>query len=182
FFVKDKGLLVNRGIAGDNTEFVMKRFEADVLQLRPETVVLKIGVNDIWVLEDYPWVIGPRKHSSEEIINPIISRISKMIDLAIEQNINIAVCSILPSNMTWTAHNGERNVIIAEINQRLKQISNEKKAIYVDFHSHFADPDGLTLRNGLTDDGLHPHVVGYEIMAQVLSNTLMEHGIKLQTI
>jgi hypothetical protein len=46
----------------------------------------------------------------------------------------------------------------------------------VDYHWNLAADDGLTLRCGLAD-GLHPHVVGYEIMAGVLLDTLTAAGI-----
>jgi lysophospholipase L1-like esterase len=51
--------------------------------------------------------------------------------------------------------------------------------IYVDYHTALADADGVTLREGLADDGLHPHVLGYDIMAAVLRETLAGHGIDL---
>jgi lysophospholipase L1-like esterase len=37
------------------------------------------------------------------------------------------------------------------------------------------------LQPGLADDGLHPHVVGYESMASVLLDTLTAAGIDVLT-
>src|SRR5579883_1180889 len=45
FFQGSGGFLINRGIGGDRTPFVRRRFAADVLQLKPRLTVLKIGVN-----------------------------------------------------------------------------------------------------------------------------------------
>jgi lysophospholipase L1-like esterase len=52
-------------------------------------------------------------------------------------------------------------------------------AVYVDYHSQLAAEDGITLRAGLADDGLHPHVLGYRIMASTLLETLKQVGITI---
>jgi lysophospholipase L1-like esterase len=61
----------------------------------------------------------------------------------------------------------------------LRAIAQREGAIYVDYHRHLAAEDGLTLRRGLADDGLHPHVLGYQIMARVLLDTLNGAGVEL---
>jgi lysophospholipase L1-like esterase len=52
-------------------------------------------------------------------------------------------------------------------------------AVYVDYHSQLTAEDGLTLRAGLADDGLHPHVIGYKIMAATLLTALERAGITI---
>lgn len=49
-------------------------------------------------------------------------------------------------------------------------------AVYVDYHSAVADQDGLTMQEGLSDDNLHPYVVGYNRMAAVLT-PLLENAL-----
>lgn len=39
--------------------------------------------------------------------------------------------------------------------------------------------DGIQLREELADDGLHPHVLGYDIMAHALRETLEYKGIQI---
>src|SRR5918911_1823821 len=51
FFQSVSGFIVNRGIGGDRTPYVRRRFAADVLQLRPRLVVIMIGVNNTWDLD-----------------------------------------------------------------------------------------------------------------------------------
>jgi lysophospholipase L1-like esterase len=74
-----------------------------------------------------------------------------------------------------------RNALIARANARLRTMAGKHGAVYVDYHRLLAAEDGLTLRPGLADDGLHPHVVGYEIMAGVLLETLAAAGIDVLT-
>lgn len=175
YFVGTSGLLVNRGIGGDRTPFARRRFAADVLQLQPKLVVMKIGVNNTWDL-DYPWdpsVFRP----AEEIEEEIVVDTEAMVRPAREKSVAVALCSILPTDVPFNGCTGVRNELIARANTRLRDIAATYGAIYVDYHSHLAADDGLTLRPRLADDGLHPHVVGYEIMVDVLSSALAAAGI-----
>ena len=43
YFGKMGRLILNRGIGGDTSEYLLRRFEADVLQLKPKYCVMLIG-------------------------------------------------------------------------------------------------------------------------------------------
>ena len=62
---------------------------------------------------------------------------------------------------------------------RVRTVAERHGTVFVDYHRHLAADDGLTLRPGLAADGLHPHVVGYELMAGVLLETLAAAGIDI---
>ena len=79
--------------------------------------------------------------------------------------------------MPFNGNTAVCNALIAHANARLRTVAGRYGTIYVDYHRNLAAADGLTLRPGLADDGLHPHVVGYEIMAGVLLDTLTAAGI-----
>ncbi len=52
YFGGTGNILINRGIGGDNSTHMRRRFTADVLQLLPRLAVLKIGTNDLgWGLD-----------------------------------------------------------------------------------------------------------------------------------
>ena len=91
----------------------------------------------------------------------------------------MALCSILPTDIPFNGNTPVRNALIARANARLRTVAARHGAVFVDYHRHLAADDGLTLRPGLADDGLHPHVVGYELMASVLLETLAEAGIDI---
>ncbi len=169
------GMIVNRGIGGDRTPFVRRRFEADVLQLRPRLVVIKIGVNNAWDLDI--WWDETLRRSPEEIEDEIVSDIEAMVQAARGRDITVALCSILPTDVPFNGNTAVRNALIVRANARLREIAAREGAIYVDYHAHLVDADGQTLRPGLADDGLHPHVLGYEIMANVLLQTLAAAGV-----
>jgi lysophospholipase L1-like esterase len=170
------GMIVNRGISGDRTPFVRRRFEADVLQLRPRLVVIKIGVNNAWDLDI--WWDATLRRSPQEIEDEIVSDVEAMVQAARGRDISVALCSILPTDVPFNGNTAVRNALIVRANARLREIATRAGAVYVDYHAKLVDADGQTLRPGLADDGLHPHVLGYEIMASVLLETLEAAGIR----
>ncbi len=174
FFEGTSGSIVNRGIGGDRTLYVRRRFVADVLQLHPRLVVVKIGVNNTWDMD--AWLDETRR-TPGEIEEGIVRDIAAMVTAARVNGIAVALCSILPTDVPFNGNTAVRNRVIARANERLRGLAAEQGAVYVDYHRHLAGADGLTLRPGLADDGLHPHVVGYEIMARVLLETLTQAGI-----
>lgn len=178
YFQGTQGLLVNRGIGGDITEFVRRRFAADVVQLHPRLVVLMIGVNNFWDLDT--WWDASLLKTPQEIEEGIITDISATVKDALTNDIQVALCSILPTDVPFNGNTAIRNKSIKQVNERLKHIAQElQRVVFVDYHSHFIADDGLTLRDGVADDGLHPHAIGYNIMANVLLDTLKEAGISV---
>ncbi len=173
YFRGTQGLLVNRGIGGDVTQFVRRRFEADVVQLRPRVVVLMIGVNNFWDLDTWPSWDASLVRNPQDIEEDIVADISAMVKDALTHNIEVVLCSILPTNIVSSSNNAIRNASIRQVNERLKHLAQElQHVVFVDYHRHFVAEDGLTLRDGLADDGLHPHLVGYDIMAHTLLSEL----------
>jgi lysophospholipase L1-like esterase len=169
------GYVVNRGIGGDRTTFVRRRFAADVAQLRPQLAVIEIGVNNTWDLD--VWWDPALIRTPGDIENEIVVDIEAMVQAARGAGAAVALCSILPTDIPFNGNNAARNRLIARSNDRLKELAAREGATYVDYHCHLAAEDGLTLRSGLADDGLHPHTAGYEIMTGALLDTLRQAGV-----
>lgn len=174
-YFRGDGIILNRGIGGDNSEYMLRRFEADAIQLKPQYVIVLIGINDTWVLDDVntPYI------TTEYVTKKILTNLEKLLLLCREREQDLVMCSILPTFIPGNPHNKERNEMILEINKEIKALCQREEQIYVDYHSGVTAEDGLTLREGLAGDGLHPHVLGYNIMAQILKDTLYEEGISI---
>lgn len=171
-------IIVNRGIGGDITEFVLKRFDADVIQLKPKHCILMIGVNDAWDLEYDPWS-NREGMKVDDVISRAYNNIIQMANKAKTNNINLIICSILPTNMIFTNKNKERNIYIMEVNKRLRELCEKENLIYVDYYSEFAEDGQIYVKDGLTMEGLHPNTKGYNIMMRILKETLLSNGINL---
>lgn len=174
FFCQQNGLIVNRGISWDVTEYLLRRFEADAIQLLPKTVIILAGINDTWALDNFPWSVGPAS-TAEAVCGGIVRNITQLSEMALKSGIQVAVCSILPTNVTGSVKNKERNQTVFLANQTLKNLAVKSGIIYVDYHKCFASDDGLTMRGGLSGDGIHPNCRGYEIMSDVLAEELIRN-------
>ncbi len=75
YFVPSGGILLNRGIGGDITPHMAKRFDADVIQLQPRNVVILAGTNDVARLLD-------AKKSDEEMTAQVMTNMKQMVAAA----------------------------------------------------------------------------------------------------
>ena len=76
---------VNRGISGQTTPQMLIRFKPDVVNLKPKSVVILAGINDI------AGNTGPMK------IENIAENIFSMSEIAKSNNIEVFICSVLPA-------------------------------------------------------------------------------------
>jgi len=163
--------LVNRGIGGDTSEYVRRRFEADVLQLKPVTVILMIGTNDIAAIDGDPWwrVEGAPEG---EVEIACISNIEGIIAMCAAVGQKLVICSVPPSDIAPPHKNPERKALTGRLNTRLQELCSTHGLVYVDYHSSMTGPDGETLIPDFSPDGIHPNAKGYAIMARVLKQAL----------
>ncbi len=179
YFRGTGGVLANRGIGGDVTLYILRRFAADVLQLQPRLVVILAGINNFADMDN--WLNPSLLRTPQAIENEIVSNLSEMVMLAREQQIEVAVCSILPNNIPFNSNLAIRNSTIKHANERVRRMADEHGAIFVDYHRQFVAEDGLTLRDGFAEDGLHPHANGYKLMADTLLAALAHMLLNILT-
>jgi len=150
---------INRGIGGQTTPQMLLRFRADVIDLRPEVVLILAGTNDI------AGNTGPM--TLEEIRDNIIS----MAELAKVHQISVIICSVLPAyDYAWRP-GLEPNIKIPELNAMLKDYTERNNVIYLDYFSAMAD-DRNGLPKELAEDGVHPTNAGYAIMKELAEQAI----------
>ena len=152
-----------------------------MVQLHPRRVIILAGINDLWSLEAFPWIIDPPVPDHKSLAGRVVTNLRCMVDSSLAADIVPVLCSILPTSMEWTTRTAERNRLVAQINRGLCEAADECGVPYVDYHSRLADRDGLSLRSGLSRDGLHPHQAGYRIMAETLLAVLPDDDNSLRS-
>lgn len=163
--------MINRGIGNDRTQWVRDRFTADSIQLKPDWIVLSIGINNTKALD-----VDQSNDNQQQIKTRILEDIEAMIVMANENNINIAVTTLTSTNRPKLEGFITRSKLVQIINNEIKQLCIEHDALFIDYYTQMTETkdDIDYLRNELTDDGLHPHVFGYDIMAKIIEETFTD--------
>lgn len=155
---------INRGISGQTTPQMLVRFRQDVVDLQPEAVVILAGINDI---------AGNTGPSSLEMI---MNNIKSMSEIAKANDIKVVLASVLPAyDFPWRP-GMEPAPKVVKLNKMLKQYSKKQGFVYLDYFTPMADKRNA-LKAGLGDDGVHPNLEGYQIMAP-LANAAIAEALK----
>lgn len=149
FFLTNR--YVNRGIGGQTTAEMLVRFRSDVLDLRPQVVVILAGTNDIAGNNGYI--------AAEHTFGNIVS----MVELARAHDIRVVLCSVLPAyDFPWRPGSQPAGKIV-DLNRMIRTYAVRQGIPYVDYHSALKDNrDGMPER--YSGDGVHPNLKGYKIM------------------
>lgn len=158
FFVNKN--YINRGINGQTTPQMLLRFRPDVIELKPEKVIILAGTNDI---------AGNTGPTTLEII---LGNLISMCELAKANNIKPVLCSILPAfDYPW-----RRGIQPAEkietLNKMILQYTKANNVEYIDYYSAMAD-EQKGLQPIYSEDGVHPNKKGYFIMKSILESKIL---------
>ena len=119
FFEKNPGYIC-RGIGGQVTAQMLARFRPDVINHKPEKVVILAGTNDIAMNQGFV--------ALEHIFGNIVS----MAELALANGIKPYLCSILPGDRySWSWEIDRERAIssIATINKWLKEYAEKTEGV-----------------------------------------------------
>ena len=151
---------IGRGISGQTTPQMVLRFRPDVIDLKPEVVVINGGINDI--AEN----TGP--YDPGVTLGNIIS----MAELAQANHIKVVLASIHPASaFPWRMElTGIPDKIIA-LNKQIKEYADKNGFVYLDYHSTMKND-----RNGMSPDmaadGVHPTLAGYKVMEKLAQEAI----------
>lgn len=138
--------VINRGICGDYTVDMLRRFQRDVLDYSPSHVIILGGANDAY----------------EKIPLESVSANFKAMEESCSQNgitpiFGLPTPSLLP----------DEEQFLSEYRYWLKSYAVRKNIIVVDFYSPFFNRLELGHGEHLFVDQVHPSVAGYALMGKV---------------
>ncbi len=146
---------VNRGISGQTTPQMLARMYADVIHLHPAAFILLAGTNDI---------AGNTGPETQEMVE---DNIRAMCELAASNNIKVILCLLTPiSDYTRKQSDQRPPADILSLNHWIESYAPDVHAQIADYYAALVDDKGM-LREGYSDDGLHPNAKGYELLAPV---------------
>lgn len=150
---------INRGISGQTTPQMLLRFRQDVINLKPSVVVILAGINDI------------AENTGPSTIEMIANNIISMAELAKVNNITVIICSVLPAYDFHWRKGLEPSEKVIKLNQQLKAYANKNKLEYVDYFTAMVN-ESNGLKKELGNDGIHPNITGYLIMAPLVEKAI----------
>lgn len=144
--------VLNRGINGQRSDEVLRRFPRDVLGEKPDYVIILAGVNDVY---------------QGRSVETVKSNLSAMYSRAMSAGIRVVAATILPYN-TMAPREGEST---RELNRWVREEAGDMKILFCDTNAAVADPDNPDKLRG-SPDGLHPGVSGYRAVGERLARTI----------
>jgi lysophospholipase L1-like esterase len=152
---------VNRGISGQTTPQMLVRMFPDVISLRPAALIILAGTNDI------------ARNTGPETAEMIEDNFRAMSELAEKHGIKVILSLLLPvSDYTpskQTTHRPPGDIL--KLNDWLRNYATEIHAPVADYYSALVDEHGM-LREGYSNDGLHPNDRGYTAMAPIAASAI----------
>ena len=157
--IGENGHVYNRGIGGDTSEDLLKRFAVEAESIEPEVIVFAIGIND----SKYP-------AGATENLVPIEKFKENMRSLikqakAHSAKIYIVSCTSVVDESPRSSGTRFTNEQIAIYNSFLKELAESESLQYIDIS------DVLDISTDL-HDGLHPNAGGYEKLATVIGSQI----------
>lgn len=162
---------INRGIGAQTSTQVVERFDEHVVPLRPDIVLIQMGINDLKTLPLFP-------HLKSWIISNCKDNIKRSVQEARSQGATVIVTTIFPlgklpleRSLFWSDDVGQA---IEEVNQYIYSLEAERVIIF-DTREVLADDKGL-VQEEYSWDFLHLNEIGYEALNKKLVNILEELG------
>lgn len=153
-----------KGIASNRTYHVYDRLTKDCINLKPDVIIMLIGVNDAWenyVPEDYPPLLRPMEPHFREIFRRIRTELPDTQVLYLMPFMIDAVEEKLPFRKT-----------LDEFRERLRSIAEENGASILDLQEEFYKAQKETEPKLLAIDGIHPTNLGHKVIADAVQTLI----------
>jgi lysophospholipase L1-like esterase len=149
----------NFGWGADSTQNALWRLQHGELDgVNPKVVVLLIGTNNVSGLS--------ADAATDEDIADVAQGIASIVEVVRKK---APAAKLILTGITPRNENGEPKLmpIVDRINEKIAELADGESVVYLNINDKLADESGK-LRPGVTEDGLHLSVAGYQIWADAL--------------
>ncbi len=174
----------NAGIGGDNTNQMAARFERDVMERKPDLVILMAGTND-WLNSWNP--VAPERYRANLL---------SMVQKAKTSGAEVILCEIPNAYEPYLAARHREGFFreksaalrVAEANAIIAEVAGQNTIPLLKTTRVLGDasPDAASLfrnqANCGTEDGIHPTPAGYAKLAAAVAEVIHEKGWKPERI
>lgn len=156
--------VVNMGTSGNNVRDLKKRWQTDVIDLKPDWLSIMIGINDVWRQYDSPLIkerhVLPDEYAQtlEELVvqtKPLVTGLVLMTPYYIEPN----TADTMRATMD-------------KYGEIVKTIAEKHSTYLVDTQAEFNRFLQFYHSNMIAWDRVHPNNIGHMILARAFLNTI----------
>lgn len=171
-------MVLNKGVAGNNSAQLVQRVDKDVVAEKPDLVLIMVGTNDM---------INSQKFVSFDSyfanLKEVVSKIR-----AGSTATKIVLANVLPVDEDYLFQRHDKalysllpNNKLDSLNAMLFNFAKDNKLHFVDVNQDFRNENMsfkesssllINRLNGGVDDGVHPTKLGYELIANRFYDTL----------
>jgi lysophospholipase L1-like esterase len=176
--------IVNKGVSGQQSYEMLARFETDVLELKPDAVIIWGFINDVF-------------RSDRGQIDQTLRRTRESIQAMVGLAIKAGVMPILATEVTIRGKDGWLDSLqlmigqilgrssyqdyinghVVEVNQWIRQTATSEGILLLDFEGVLADQRGVRRKEFAQPDGGHISKQGYEALTQNAEGRLRASGV-----
>ena len=164
---KEPPVIFNRGIGGNTSNDLVRRYQNNILDMNPSAIFVEIGTNDLRYVE---------KNNKEQIIGNLLNNYDEIIKMTMERKDSMLyIISILP---VPGRDAGIRNSAAVEVNSRLKDMANKyKRTVFIDCFNDFYNKEKKVILKKYSlspPKTAHLNSKGYELWGKILLPYLQE--------
>jgi lysophospholipase L1-like esterase len=161
YFSDDEISIYNRGVCGNTTTDLLKRFDIEASSIRPDIIVFAIGINDSKFPRD--------KKENTVALEEFKQNIEKLLSKAKDLSEKIFVVGLTRVGEKWTdAGSAFLDEEISRYDNALKEITEKENLVFIPVSDALLIPEDL-------HDGLHPNNSGYQKMFDAIRTALSLH-------
>jgi lysophospholipase L1-like esterase len=158
---------INRGVGSQTSEQALGRFEYHIKPLRPQVIIVQVGINDLKTIPLFPGRKGSIIADCEESIGQIV-------EASTEMGATVVLTTIFPLGKVpierkpfWS---GDVAWAIDEVNEYIRSLEG-KGVIVFDAYAALVGENGI-IEPGYSQDLLHLNAAGYERLNHELVKAL----------
>jgi len=159
---------VNRGVSGDRTPELLARWQRDCLDLKPQVLSIKIGVNDVW---------RKRRTADGQGHVPLDEFQGNLRNLCDQARAGGVRTLVLVSPTTIDADPAsDLNILLGTYAEWVRSYAADTKAIFVDARTPLLRARASQPTVRWTPDGCHPATSGHAVLATAWCDAVLSHG------
>ncbi len=153
-----------KGIASNRTYHIYDRLTTDCINLKPDVIIMLIGVNDAWENygpENYPPLLRPMEPHMKEIYRRINTELPEA-----------QVLYLMPFLIDSVEEKRPFHKMLDEFREILEKIANDNGAVVLDLQKAFYEAQKTIAPTALAVDGIHPTTLGHKVMADAIEKVI----------